>query len=62
LNRKYHIITNDFLLTGKESNLQFFTESNPNISNLSKSNPTDASDLRNNMQQAVIHFLKQKNK
>ena len=62
LNKKYHIITNDFLLTGKESNLHFFTEANPNISNLSKSNATDASDLRNNMQQAVIHFLKQKNK
>jgi 2',3'-cyclic-nucleotide 2'-phosphodiesterase (5'-nucleotidase family) len=62
VNKKYHIITNDFLLTGKESNLPFFTESNPNISNLSKSDPADASDLRNNMQQAVIHFLKQKNK
>jgi 2',3'-cyclic-nucleotide 2'-phosphodiesterase (5'-nucleotidase family) len=62
MNRKYHIITNDFLLTGKESNLSFFTESNENISNLSKSNPANTNDLRNNMQQAVIHFLKQKNK
>ncbi len=62
INRKYHIITNDFLLTGKESNLSFFTESNENISNLSKSNPANTNDLRNNIQQAVIHFLKQKNK
>jgi 2',3'-cyclic-nucleotide 2'-phosphodiesterase (5'-nucleotidase family) len=59
LSKKYHIIINDFLLTGKEVNLHFFTESNPNIFNLSKSNPADVSDLRNNMQQAVIQFLKQ---
>ena len=54
----YHIITNDFLISGKETNFDFFTENNTNISNIVKPNPNDASDLRNDIRKALIAYLK----
>lgn len=58
LQKKYHIITNDFIFSGKEANLEFFTEKNPVITNVMKA--TDNKDLRADIRRAFIHFLKQK--
>ncbi len=57
-NKNYHIITNDFLISGKETNFEFFVESNPNISNIKKPDPNDATDLRNDIRKAFIAYLK----
>jgi 2',3'-cyclic-nucleotide 2'-phosphodiesterase (5'-nucleotidase family) len=54
--RIYHCITNDFLLTGKENNLDFFNTKNPNISNIVM--PTDATDIKNDIRKAFIQYLK----
>jgi 2',3'-cyclic-nucleotide 2'-phosphodiesterase (5'-nucleotidase family) len=54
--RTYHCATNDFLLTGKENNLDFFTSANPNISNIQM--PTDANDVKSDIRKAFIQYLK----
>lgn len=56
--KSYHIITNDFLFSGKENNFEFFTEANPNVSNIQKPNNQDANDLRNDIRKAFIAYLK----
>ena len=59
-NKTYHIMVNDFLLSGNEGNLDFFTETNPFISNIQTLNPADATDLRNDIRKALIAYLKRK--
>jgi 2',3'-cyclic-nucleotide 2'-phosphodiesterase (5'-nucleotidase family) len=54
----YHCATNDFLLSGKENNFDFFNEKNPNISNIDK--PTDTNDLRFDIRKTFIAYLKTK--
>ena len=54
----YHVMTNDFLISGKEGNFEFFTEANPNVSNIQKPDPNDATDLRNDIRKALIDYLK----
>jgi 2',3'-cyclic-nucleotide 2'-phosphodiesterase (5'-nucleotidase family) len=56
--KTYHCVTNDFLLTGKENNLEFFTAKNPNLSNIDV--PTEATDIRSDMRKAFIQYLKNK--
>lgn len=58
LQKTYHIIVNDYVFSGKEANLDFFNESNPFVSNISKAK--DMKDLRIDMRRAFIHFLKQR--
>ena len=57
-NRSYKIITTDFLLTGLESNLDFFKKDNPGISNVVEAVESDKDDLRNDIRSALIHYLK----
>jgi 2',3'-cyclic-nucleotide 2'-phosphodiesterase (5'-nucleotidase family) len=57
-NKTYHCATNDFLLSGKETNFDFFNEKNPAISNIDK--PTDAADLRFDLRKAFINYLRYK--
>jgi 2',3'-cyclic-nucleotide 2'-phosphodiesterase (5'-nucleotidase family) len=54
--RTYHCATNDFLISGKETNFDFFKETNPNISNIDK--PNDPADLRFDIRKAFIAYLK----
>ncbi len=56
--KTYHCITNDFLLSGKETNFDFFNIKNPNISNIDM--PTDANDIRMDIRKAFIQYLKNK--
>ena len=56
--RTYHCATNDFLLTGKENNFDFFTTKNPTISNVDM--PTDVNDVRFDIRKAFIQYLKNK--
>ena len=56
--KTYHCATNDFLLSGKETNFDFFNEKNPNISNIDK--PTDPMDVRSDIRKVFIAYLKNK--
>lgn len=58
INKTYHCATNDFLLSGKETNFDFFNEKNPAISNIDK--PTAADDLRMDIRKTFIAYLKKK--
>ena len=57
-NRSYKIITTDFLLTGLESNLDFFKKDNPGIKAVVEANESDKNDRRNDIRSALIHYLK----
>lgn len=57
-NKIYHAITNDFLISGKETNFDFFTETNPNISAIQKPDSNDPTDLRQDIRKAFIAYLK----
>lgn len=57
-NRFYKVITTDFLLTGREKNMEFFNLENPNIIHHIRANPNDKTDLRNDVRFAYIDFLK----
>ena len=56
--KTYHCATNDFLLSGKETNFDFFNEKNPAISNIDK--PTVESDARFDIRKVFIAYLKNK--
>ena len=56
--KQYHIATNDYLFSGKANGLDFFKPGNPNITNISKPNPTDTNDIRNDIRKTTIEYLK----
>jgi 2',3'-cyclic-nucleotide 2'-phosphodiesterase (5'-nucleotidase family) len=56
--RIYHVATSEFLLSGKEQNLEFFNENNPEIISILKPGASDISDLRNDIRKALIEYLK----
>ncbi len=56
--KTYHIATTDFLLTGKEANLEFFTAQNTAISNIETAKDGDLNDPRSDVRRAFIAFLK----
>ncbi|MFD2524074.1 bifunctional metallophosphatase/5'-nucleotidase [Emticicia soli] len=56
VNKEYKVVTSDFLLTGKERNLDFFVKTNPDIISISDSFPDG--DVRNDIRKAVIAYLK----
>ncbi|CAH0997527.1 Trifunctional nucleotide phosphoesterase protein YfkN [Emticicia aquatica] len=58
VNQVYSVMTSDFLLTGKERNLSFFTKQNPDIQSVVDTFPDD--DVRNDIRKAVIAYLKKK--
>ena len=58
INQNYTIVTSDFLLTGKERNLDFFTKQNPDIQSVIDTFPDG--DVRNDMRKAVTAYLKKK--
>ena len=57
----YRIVTSDFLVTGKESNMEWFVESNADIRKVHKANPQDTKDLRTDARKAIaVYMRKQK--
>ncbi len=52
----YHIAVNDFLLSGYETGLDFFTPQHADILKVDK--PADASDVRYDIRKVVIEYLK----
>ncbi len=56
----YRVMTNDFLLTGKESRLEFFTKDHKDIVKVESAKEGDANDLRADVRKAVVAYLKQK--
>ncbi|MCB0677615.1 MAG: bifunctional metallophosphatase/5'-nucleotidase [Saprospiraceae bacterium] len=58
--REYWIVTSDFLLTGLETRLDFFTPDNPGILEIDRPAKGDAGDLRSDIRRAVIDYLKKR--
>jgi 2',3'-cyclic-nucleotide 2'-phosphodiesterase (5'-nucleotidase family) len=58
VNQEYKVVTSDFLLTGKERNLDFFIKTNPDIISVGDTFPDG--DVRNDIRKAVIAYLKKK--
>jgi 2',3'-cyclic-nucleotide 2'-phosphodiesterase (5'-nucleotidase family) len=58
ITKEYAVITSDFLLSGKERGIEFFTTSNPNILNVTTATAGDKTDLRSDLRKAVIGYLK----
>jgi 5'-nucleotidase len=58
LNKEYTLITNGFLLSGKERNLDFFTKENPDIISVIDTFPEN--DIRNDIRKSVIAYFKKK--
>jgi 5'-nucleotidase len=57
--RKYYMIAiTDFLMTGKEVNLDFLTEQNPDIKQVIKPIKSNTSDLKNDIRRAIVSYLK----
>lgn len=55
----YHVVTSDFLLTGKEANLDFFNPSNIDIVKTYDA-ATSITDSRSDIRLAVVRYLKKK--
>ncbi len=56
--KQYHVIFNDFLLSGKEGGLGFLNPQNPNITHIDEPIESNAADLRNDLRRALIAYLK----
>ncbi|MEM7102668.1 MAG: bifunctional metallophosphatase/5'-nucleotidase [Bacteroidota bacterium] len=56
-NRNYKVLLTDFLLTGLETNMGFLTPENPDIVNIIDPDENNEEDLRNDIRQALIHYL-----
>ncbi|RMF22479.1 MAG: bifunctional metallophosphatase/5'-nucleotidase, partial [Bacteroidetes bacterium] len=54
--KSYRIVTTDFLLTGLESGMGFFTPENPGIHHIDRPNSPD--DPRSDIRKAVIEWMK----
>ena len=54
--RTYRIVVSDFLLTGLESGMDFFTPDNPEM--ISTEKPTEADDMRSDIRLLIIDYLK----
>lgn len=54
----YRVALTDYLMTGLESNLGFLKPGNPGIINVYEPDPSNATDLRADIRQAVIAYLK----
>lgn len=54
----YYIVLPEFLLSGKESNLEFLTEKNPDIKSIYGAEENNSGDLRRNLQLALIAYLR----
>lgn len=58
-NKVYRIVTSDFLITGKETNLGFFNEKNPGVVKMYPAR-TAVGDPQSDVRLAVIKYLEQK--
>jgi 5'-nucleotidase/UDP-sugar diphosphatase len=56
----YVVAINDFLLSGKESNLDFFTPDHSGIKKVYKPDTNDANDVRRDIRSAVIDYLRER--
>jgi len=57
--KTYRIVTSDFLITGKETNLSFFNEKNPGVVKMYPARTT-LGDLQSDVRLAVIKYLEQR--
>jgi 2',3'-cyclic-nucleotide 2'-phosphodiesterase (5'-nucleotidase family) len=57
--KTYRIVTSDFLITGKETNLSFFNEKNPGVVKVYPAK-TGGGDIQSDVRLAVIRYLEQR--
>lgn len=57
-NRTYRIALNDFLISGREIRLDFFTEKHPGVKAVHKPQSGDRNDPRSDIRSAVITYLR----
>lgn len=57
LTKKYHIISSGFLMSGRENNLDFLIQDNPEVSNFTEPDPNDTTDKRNDIRSAVVQYF-----
>jgi len=53
----YHIISSDFLMSGREKNFDFLVPENKEITNFTKPDPSDKADKRNDIRSAVVDYF-----
>jgi 5'-nucleotidase/UDP-sugar diphosphatase len=56
----YVVAINDFLLSGYESNLEFFTADHPGVKKVYKPDVADVNDVRRDIRSAVIDYLRER--
>lgn len=54
----YYVVLPDFLLLGIETNLQFLKPEHPDIIKIHKPDPNDKTDIRNDIRQVVMEYIK----
>jgi len=57
---EYQIAITDFLLTGLEMNMEFFTRTNPGIVSIAEPSETDSNDVRRDLRLAFIRYMQLK--
>lgn len=62
LKKTYRIALSDFLLSGQEKNLGFLNHQNPDLISIDEPSVSNPKDLRNDIRQAVIAYLRSREK
>jgi 2',3'-cyclic-nucleotide 2'-phosphodiesterase (5'-nucleotidase family) len=57
---RYNVIVSDYLFSGNEQGLEFFSRQHPDVVSVIEPDPADAADLRRDIRLAVIAFLQKK--
>lgn len=58
VNKKYRVMMTYFLMTGKETRLDFLVEDNPDILSVDAPKKDDKDDLRSDIRKVVIEYMK----
>jgi hypothetical protein len=56
--KKYKIAINEYLMTGKETNLDFLNPQNPALKVLFKPSKNDSNDARTDIRKVFVKYLK----
>lgn len=60
VNQDYYIAIPKFMMEGKETNLGYLTDKNPDIQSITESDEKDINDIRNDVRKVLIAYLKGK--
>jgi hypothetical protein len=60
VNQDYYIAIPKFMMEGKETNLGYLTDKNPDVQSITESDEKDINDIRNDVRKVLIAYLKGK--